>query len=158
MITAIFTEFYAHGQLIARGDSVQTARNMVPYERLFRIGIASDHVCGRRHTTAGSLRCAQACQPVNLNVALPAAFWRLAESSILPVISLNDFAPLLLLRGTDYLRAFNTQQLQALALFFLSVQGAGYGSGGLLFGLGSTMFNYLWLKSHYIPRGLAAWG
>jgi Domain of unknown function (DUF4386) len=97
-------------------------------------------------------------KPINLNVALLAAFWRLAESSILAVISLNDFAALLLLRGTDYLRAFNTQQLQALAQFFLSVQAAGYRIGGLFFGLGSTMFNYLWLKSHYIPRGLAAWG
>lgn len=42
MITAIFTEFYAHGQLIVRGDGLQTARNMVAYERLFRIGIARD--------------------------------------------------------------------------------------------------------------------
>lgn len=42
MTTAIFTEFYAHGQLIVRGDGLQTARNMVAYERLFRIGIARD--------------------------------------------------------------------------------------------------------------------
>ena len=157
MITAIFTEFYAHGQLIVHGDGLQTARNMVAYERLFRIGIASDLI-----TFAGDVILVLALyvvlRPVNLNVALLAAFWRLAESSILAVIPLNDFAALLLLRGTDYLRAFNTQQLQALALFFLSVQAAGYRIGGLFFGLGSTMFNYLWLKSCYIPRGLAAWG
>lgn len=65
MITAIFTEFYAHGQLIVRGDGLQTARNMVAYERLFRIGIASDLItfAGDVIISAGSLRCAQAYQP-----------------------------------------------------------------------------------------------
>jgi hypothetical protein len=28
----------------------------------------------------------------------------------------------------------------------------------MFLGLGSTVFSYLWLKSRYIPRALAAWG
>ena len=95
---------------------------------------------------------------VNRNLALLAAFWRLAECSILAVITLNDFAALLLLSGAEYLRVFDPKQLQALARLFVSVQGAGYRIGLVLFGLGSTVFSYLWLKSRYIPRGLAAWG
>ncbi len=42
MATAIFGESYVRGQLIVRGDAVQTARNIAASERLFRIGIAGD--------------------------------------------------------------------------------------------------------------------
>ncbi len=71
---------------------------------------------------------------------------------------MNDFTGLLLLSGADYLRAFDTQQLQALARLFVGVQADGYRIGMAFLGLGSTVFSYLWFKSRYIPRGLAAWG
>ncbi len=157
MVTGIFAEFYARSPLIVPGDAVQTAKNIVASERLFRIGIASDLI-----TFAGGVALVLALyvvlKPINRNVALLAAFWRLAECSILAVITLNDFAALRLLSGADYLRAFDTQQLQALARLFVGVQADGYRIGLVLFGLGSTVFSYLWFKSRYIPRGLAAWG
>jgi Domain of unknown function (DUF4386) len=49
-------------------------------------------------------------------------------------------------------------RLQALARLFTSLQGAGYLVGLVFFGLGPTVFAYLWLKSRYIPRALAALG
>jgi hypothetical protein len=157
MVTGVFAEFYARGQLIVRGDAVQTAKNIAASERLFRIGIVSNLI-----TFAGDVILVLALyvvlKPINRNVALLAAFWRLAECSILAVITLNDFAALALLSGADYLRAFDTQQLQALVYTFIRVQGAGYLVGMVFFGLGSTVFGYLWFKSRYIPRGLAAWG
>jgi hypothetical protein len=70
----------------------------------------------------------------------------------------NDFVSLRLLNGADHLRAFNTKQLQALAYMFVGVHDAGYLIGLVVFGLGSTVFAYLWSKSRYIPRALAAWG
>src|SRR5712691_8818982 len=71
---------------------------------------------------------------------------------------LNDFSALSPLSGAGQLRAFDTQQLQALAYMFIGVQTAGYLIGLVFFGLGSTVFAYLWFKSRYIPRALAAWG
>lgn len=157
MVTGIFAEFYARGSLIVRGDAVQTAKNIAASEWLFRVGIVSDLI-----TFAGDVILVLALyvvlKPVNRNVALLAAFWRLAECAILGVITLNDFAALRLLSGADYLRAFDTSQLQAMARFFVGVQTDGYRIGIVFFGLGSTVFGYLWFKSHYIPRGLAAWG
>ncbi len=157
MVTAFFGEFYAHGALIVRGDAVQTARNIAASERLFRIGTVSNLI-----TFAGDVVLVLALyvvlKPINRSVALLAAFWRLAECAILAVITLNDFAALSLLSGADYLRAFDTVQLQALAYTFIHVHGAGYLIGLVFFGLGSTVFAYLWFKSRYIPRGLAAWG
>lgn len=139
------------------GDAVQTARNIPASERLFRIGTVSNLI-----TFAGCVILLLALyvvlKPINRNVALLAAFWRLAECAIFALITLNDFVALRLLSGADYLRAFDTQQLQALAYMFVRAHDAAYLIGLVFFGLGSTVFSYLWFKSRYIPRGLAAWG
>ncbi len=82
MVTGIFAEFYARGRLIVPGDAVQTARNIAASELLFRIGIVSDLI-----KFPGEIILVLAlyvvCKPINRNVALLAAFWRLAECSIL---------------------------------------------------------------------------
>ena len=157
MVPGVFAEFYARGSLIVPSDAVQTARNIAASERLFRVGIVGNLI-----TFAVDVILVWALyvvlRPVNRNLALLAAFWRLAECSILGVITLNDFAALRLLGGASYLRAVDESQLQALARFFLGLQGDGYRIGLVFFGLGSTVFAYLWLNSRYVPGVLAAWG
>jgi len=155
--TAIFAEFFVRGRLIVRGDAVQTAKNVAGSEWLFRLGIASDLI-----TVLGVIALVWALyvvlKPIDRNVALLAAFWRLAEASILAVSVVNALAAVLLLSGADYLQALGTQQSQVLAGLFVNLQGAGWRIGFVFLGLGSTVFSYLWLKSRYIPRALAAWG
>ena len=157
MVTAMFAEFYARGPLIVHGDVVQTAQNIAASQRLFRVGTVSDLI-----TFAGDVILIWALyvvlKPVNSRVVLLAVFWRIAECAIFALITLNDFVILRLLSGADYLRAFDTKQLQALAYTFAGAHDAGYLIGMVFFGLGSTVFAYLWLQSRYIPRVLAAWG
>jgi hypothetical protein len=157
IVTANFAEFYARGRMIVGGDAAQTAKNIAASERLFRLGTVSNLI-----TFAAVVILLWALyvvlKPINRNLALLAAFWQLAECSIFALIILNDFVALRLLSGADYLRAFNTQQVQALAYLFVGVHDAGYLIGLVFFGLGSTVFAYLWFKSRYIPRALAVWG
>jgi hypothetical protein len=157
IITANFAEFYARGRLIVGDDAAQTAKNIAASGRLLRLGTVSDLI-----TFASVVPLVVALyvvlKPINKNVALLAAFWRLAECPIFALVTLNDFVALRLLSGADYLRAFDTKQLQALAYTFVGVHDAGYLIGLVFFGLGSTVFAYLWFKSRYIPRALAAWG
>jgi hypothetical protein len=63
-----------------------------------------------------------------------------------------------ILSGADYLHAFEANQLQALARLSVSAHDAAYNVGLVLAGLRSTAFCYLWFKSRFIPRALAAWG
>jgi hypothetical protein len=157
MVTANFAEFYARGRLIVAGDAVQTTKNIAASERLFRLGIVSNLITFASVVIL-LLALYVVLKPINKNVALLATFWRLAECSIFALIALNDFVALRLLSGADYLRAFGTNQLQALAYTFVGVHDAGYLIGLVFFGLGSTVFAYLWFKSRYIPRWLAALG
>ena len=157
MVTGVFAEFYALDPLIVANDAVQTAKNIVASETLFRLGIASDLI-----TFAGDVALVLALyvvlKPINRNLALLAAFWRVAECAILGMITLNDFVALRLLSGADYLRAIGIPQLQALARLFVGVHSDGYRIGSVFFGLGSTVFAYLWFRSRYIHQALAAWG
>jgi hypothetical protein len=127
------------------------------HERLWRLGIASNLLC---FLTDVALIAALyvILKRVNQNLALFAAFLRVVETSVFVVIGLNDFDVLRIFSGADYLQAFRTDQLQALARLSIGAYGTGYNVALVFFGLGSTVFSYLWFKSRYIPRALAAWG
>jgi hypothetical protein len=157
MATAFFAEFYVHENLIVYDNAVETARNIMAHEQLWRLGIASNLLC---FFTDVALIAALyvILKRVNQNLALFAAFVRLIETAVLVVVILNDFDVLRLLSGADYLRVFEADRLQALARLSISSYGAGYNVGAMFFGLGSTVFCYLWFKSKYIPRALAALG
>jgi hypothetical protein len=97
-------------------------------------------------------------RPVNRNLALLAAFWRMLETAVLVVITLNSFAVLQVLSGAGYLRGFEPDRLQALAKLSIGAEDAGFNVGLMFLGLGSAVFSYLWFKSNYIPRVLAILG
>jgi hypothetical protein len=153
MAISIFGES-VRGRFILPNDAVQTASHIAGSEALFRLSIAGDliiYVCDIILFWGLYV----ILKRVNRDVALLAAFFRLVETAILGVTTLTAFIALRLLSGADYLRAIDTAQLQALARGFLSVYGIGLSVGFVFLGLGSAVFSYLWLKSGYIPRGLA---
>src|SRR5271157_487949 len=154
---AVFDEFYVRGRLIVESNPAETARNIITHERLFRLGIAIDLI-----EMASMVVLATALyvvlKAVNQNLALLAAFWRLTEAVICVVMTLSSLDVLRVLSGADYLRAFEADRLQAMAGIYIGAHGAGYNVAEIFLGLGSTVFGYLWFKSRYIPRVLAAWG
>jgi hypothetical protein len=156
LIPANFAEFYVPGQLIDYDNVAETARNIMAHERLFRLGIASNLIVFSVDVVLITALYV-VLKPVSRSLALLATFWRLVETACLVVVTLDDFDVLRIL-SADYLRVFEPERLHALARLSIGAHGAGYMVGLLLFGLGSTVFCYLWFKSNYIPRALAAWG
>jgi hypothetical protein len=155
--TAVFAHYGIYTHLVVAGNAAETARNIMAHERLFRINIACDLICG-----AGVVVLLTALyvilKPVNRSLALLAAFCRLVCALMWVVIALNLFDVLRLLGGANYLRVFEADRLQALARLHLGAAFDAYYVGLLFWGLASTVCSYLWFKSNYIPRGLAAWG
>ena len=157
MALAIFAESFLRGRIIVSGDAVQTASNITASERLFRLSLANDLIL-YASVIVLIWGLYVVLRPVNKNLALLAAFLRLVENAILAGTILGAFAALGFLSGADYLQAFDPKQLEALAQTSLRVYGGGFKIGFVFLGLGSAVFSYLWLKSRYIPRALAAWG
>ena len=157
MGTAVFAEFHVHGRLIVSGNAAQTAQNIMAHQQLWRLGMASNLLC---FLTDVALIAALyvILKRVNSSLALFAASLRLVETSFFIAVTLNDFDVLQALSGADYLKTFGGDRLQALAMLSIAAHGDRYNAGLVVFGLGSTVFSYLWFQSHYIPRALAAWG
>ena len=154
---AIFAEFYVRTQLIAFDNAAQTARNIMAHETLFRLGTASNLTVFAIDVLL-IIALYVVLGPVNRPIALLATAWGMVETATLVVVPLTDFAVLRILSDADYLRAFDAKQLQALARLSVGLHGAVYNVGLVLAGLRSTAFCYLWFKSRFIPRALAAWG
>jgi hypothetical protein len=154
--TVVYVNFGIHGRLIA-SNAAQTAENIVAHERLFRIGIAGDLVyCAGVVVLLTALYVI--LEPVDKDLALLAAVWRLLYALMWLRMTLNLFDALRLLSGADYLRVFETERLQALARLGFSASFDQYYVGLLFWGLASTICSYLWLRSGYVPKALAACG
>ncbi len=148
--------FGIFARLIVRGNPAETARNILAHETLFRIGVAGDMVyCVGVVVLLTALYVI--LKPVSQILALLAAFGRLVYGLTWIVVTLNLFTALRLLSDADYSRAFGPDQLPTLARLYLSGYDTYY-VGLLFWGLGSTVGSYLWFRSNYIPRALAAFG
>ena len=154
--TVVYVNFGIHDPLIVENNA-ETARNILAHERLFRIGIAGDLIyCAGVVVLLTALYVI--LKPVNRSLALLAAFWRLVWVLMWLAMTLHLFDALRVLSGADYLRVFEAERVQALAKLYLRTR-FDYYYVGLLFGaLASTACGYLWFKSRYIPRALAAFG
>jgi hypothetical protein len=157
LVPAVFAEFFVRGRLIAAGDAAQIAHAIVSHERLFRLGIASNlAVCAIDVVLITALYTVLA--PVHRRLALLATGWGLLETATLVATALSDLNVLRILGRVDYMQAFRANEVAALSRLGIGEHGAAYLVGLLLAGLRSTLFCFLWLRSRYIPRALAAFG
>jgi hypothetical protein len=91
-------------------------------------------------------------KPVNKTLSLIAAALRLlAHPAIATINLLNHFMGILILSGSDYLSAFETEQLYALVQLFLDAHRIGYLIGGAFFGAHLLLLGYLVYKSELFP-------
>jgi len=156
LLPSIFAEFYVSGRLVS-DNAIVTAQNIIAHERLFRLGLASNLLVFAADVVLVTALYI-VLERVNRRLALLAVLFRLIETTILIVAVLNDFYVLRLLSGASYLTTINSNELAALARVSIGAHSSAYGVALLLFGFGSPVFCYLWLKSGYIPKPLAVWG
>jgi hypothetical protein len=153
----VFANFAIHDRLIVAGNAAVTAQKILANERLFRIGIVCDLVyCIGFVVLLTALYVI--LRPVSPGLALLATFLQLLYALAWVVMTLTFFDALRLLHGADYLKVFEADRLQALAKLYLSARFDRYYGGLLFYALGATVSSWLFLKSNYIPRALAAAG
>ena len=153
----VFANYALLNPLIVPGNAAETARNIVTHETQFRI-VA---VCFLIYS-AGVVVLLTALylilRPVNRGLALVAALFRLVFALLWLLTTLNLLSALRLLGSASYLQVFEANRLQALARLHIAAGFDDYYVGLPFFGLAATVCAYLWLKSNYIPKGLAAFG
>ena len=89
---------------------------------------------------------------MNKNLALLFLLLNLGGVAVYSIDLLNQFAAVLLLSGADYLKVFQTDQLQSLAMFFLTLHKNGYWIAQIFFGAWLFPLGYLVFKSGLLPK------
>lgn len=155
-VLVVSVNFGIFARLFVGGDPAQTARNILAHETLFRVGLAGNALyCIAVLVVTAALYVILG--PVDRNLALLAAFGRLVHGFTWLLVTVNLFTALRLLSGPEYARVLPADQLPVLARLYLSGFDQYY-VGLLFWSLGATAAAYLWLKSGYVPRALAAFG
>jgi len=153
----VFGNFVLLNPLTVPGNAAATAQNIVAHETQFRITV----VCFLTYSLGFVVLLSALyviLRPVNPGLALVGALSRLVFALLWLLSPLNMLSALRLLSNANYLQVFEPDRLQALAKLHLGANFDDYYVGLPFFGLAATICAYLWLKSNYIPRGLALFG
>jgi hypothetical protein len=151
LVTLIFAEDAVRSKLIVYGDGAATANNIVASEGLFRIGFMSD-LLSAVFFLLSAWALYVLLKPVNENLALLFVLLILGGVAIQCINMLNQFAALLLLSGADYLKVFQADELQALAMLFLNLYKNGFIIAQVFYGAWLFPLGYLVFKSGFLPR------
>ena len=150
-IVAGIVGFIAGAPLIVANDAAATAANILANESLFRLGFAADLISGLSYLGV-TVFIYYVLKPVSRSLSLLAAFFGLAGVAIGGVAWVSNLAPLILLHGDQYLSAFTTSQLQAMALVALKLQMQVFPIGMVFFGIQCILIGYLVARSTFLPR------
>jgi hypothetical protein len=151
IVAAPFAEVLVRGRLVVYGDAAATATNILAHESMYRLAGAADLIAFTCDA-AVALIFYELLKPVSRGLALFAASFRLLHVAVVAVNTLILFVPLVLLQGAHFLSAFETDQLQSLALASLSLHGTGYNIGLVFFAFHCILVGYLIFKSTFLPR------
>jgi len=150
-MTFSFADGSVRGKLVVVGDAAATARNILAHEPLYRLGFAAELMSAVCYITV-TLLLYDMFRPVNRSVSLLAAFFSLTGCTIQALSTLFHLAPLVILGGEQYLSAFKVEQLQALALMFLTLRAQAASVYMVFFGWYCLLIGYLIFRSTFLPR------
>lgn len=157
ILGGIFAQGFVSQSLIVNGDGAATAANILNHESLFWLGFAVYLVEMGCQVVMTALFY-ELLKPVSRSQSLLSAWFSLTGCVIKTFSRLFFIAPLFILRDNSYLKAFTTEQLQALSLLFLKVNDYGAGIALIFFGVSTMLKGYLILKSGFLPRILGVLG
>jgi hypothetical protein len=151
MMATPFAEFYVFPKLIVPGNFVETAKNIIANEALFRFGIA-----GYLVNFIGDMLAAWALyillKPVNENLSLFTAWFRLVYTIVSLAALLNLVTILQLLHSAGGPAIFNADQTYAQVELSLRAFRSGWSFAYIFFGIHLWLLGYLVYRSGYIPR------
>jgi hypothetical protein len=150
-VTAPFNLLYLPSRFFVSGNAEATARNITSAPLIYRLCVLSGLLSSIAFIFL-ALSLYDLFQDVDrkqarLLVTLVAISVAISISNLV-----NELAPLVLLSGADFLSPFTKPQLDALALSFLRLRGAGIQLVTLFWGLWLLPFGILVVKSRFFPR------
>jgi len=157
VVIVVFGNYVLLGPLIVPRDAAETARNILAHQTQVRVAL----ICFLLYSANVVVLLAalyMVLRPVGPILALIGALFRLVFAVLWLLATLNLLSSLRLLGTVPYLQVFQPDHVQALARLQIAANFDDYYIGLPFFGLAATICAYLWLRSGYVPKTLAAFG
>ena len=157
VVIVVFGNYALLGPLVVPGKAAETAQNFLAHPTQVRAALTCFLAYG---LTVVVLLAALyvILKPVDRLLASIGALFRLVFALLWLLTTLNLLGALRLLGNAPYLQSFEADRLQVLARLQIAASFDDYYVGLPFFGLAATLCAYLWFKSGYISRSLAAFG
>jgi hypothetical protein len=153
ILAGLFGEVLVRNNLIVAGDAASTVHKIMASNLLFRSGIAGDLLMHVSDVPI-ILIFYVLLKPVSKDLSLLAALFNLVQTAVLVANKLTLVVVVVFLGNTDYLKAFDSRQIQALANACLTLHEYGFSIGLVFFGFACLVIGYLMFKSEYFPKTL----
>jgi hypothetical protein len=148
---------YIPSKLFVHGHATATVSNIAAHEWLFRFGIVSDLACGVILIFL-VLAFYRLFKGVDRNLAvLVVIFGGVMPALINFVGVVSDAAALMIVRGGEFLSAFDQPQRDALAVLFLKLRDHQNTAAEILWGVWLLPLAMLVYRSRFLPRFLGVW-
>jgi len=147
-IAAVAANDLSINRLVVEGNAAETMRNIASSELLYRFGVFSWLVVLVCDVLA-AWGLYIFLKPVNKNLSLLMAWFRIVYVAILGASILNLLHVLPLLDETGYASSFGTGQVQEQVLFYINAFFNSFSLGLVVFGIHILFLGYLLLKSGY---------
>jgi hypothetical protein len=146
-----FAEGLVANKLIVSGDAATTAHNIMASPELWRLSVAGDLIV---------VLCAVPLlwieylllRPVSKHLVLLAVLFNLVSLAVEAISKLFLLVVMPTLGSTDYLRAFEPQQLEILANLALRSHDVAFNIALIFFGFTCLVNGYLIFRSGYLPK------
>ena len=151
VIAAPFAEIYVYPKLVVPDNAAETVKNIIANKTLFiscMFGYLITFICDLLVSWALYVL----LKPVNEDLSLLTAWFRLVYTVIALVALLNLITVLRLLNTSNNVTLFQPDQLNAQVMLSLSAFRNHFHFGLLFFSIHLVLLGYLVFKSTYIPR------
>ncbi|MGO8969033.1 MAG: DUF4386 domain-containing protein [Myxococcaceae bacterium] len=148
---------YIPSKLFVSGNASATANNIAAHEWLFRFGIVGD-LMGAVILIFLVLAFYRLFKGVDQNLAVMVViFGGVMPATINIVNTVSDAGALMVIRGGEFLSAFDQPQRDALAMLFLRLHGHQNTAAEMLWGVWLFPLGVLVYRSRFLPRFLGVW-
>jgi len=148
---------YIPNKLFVHGDATATVNSIAAHEWLFRFGIVSDLACGVILILLG-MAFYRLFKGVDQNLAMLVVIFGAIMPALINFVGVvSDAAALMVVRGGDFLSAFDKPQQDALAMLFLKLRDQQNTAAETLWGIWLLPLAVLVYKSRFLPRFLGVW-
>ncbi|GAC1645586.1 MAG: hypothetical protein NVS9B15_03220 [Acidobacteriaceae bacterium] len=152
---APFSLLYVPSKLIVRNDPAETATRILSHQMMFRTAMVLEIAVAIAFLFA-VLAVARLFEDFDRRLARLMVLLYALSIPISLLNSLNQVAPLTLLRGTDFLARFDAAQRDAFAMVFLRLYSHGVNLAAIFWGLWLLPLALLIVRSRFLPRAIGA--